>query len=136
MIELTSTPETLRDAVEERVRAEHEPAIQAEIERRMAAVEAALSGGIEPPPPPRKPRSDKGRPRAKAGEHVPDAREPGYVPPTVEERKGGWPDCTCGHPHAQHDGYTGCLHNGCACRSYHDSDPLGLEGYPQPEARQ
>lgn len=55
-----------RSAVEDRVRSEHEPAIQAEIDRRLAAVEAAVSGGVEPPPPPRKPRADKGKPRTKA----------------------------------------------------------------------
>ncbi|MBI4916851.1 MAG: hypothetical protein HY825_13470 [Acidobacteria bacterium] len=54
----------LRAVVGARVRAEHEPAITAEIDRRMAAVEAALAGGVEPPPPPRKPRSDRGTRRA------------------------------------------------------------------------
>lgn len=63
-------PNVMRQAVEARVRDEHEPIIQAEIDRRLAAVEAALAGKTQappPPPPPRRPRSDKGVSRRLGG---------------------------------------------------------------------
>jgi hypothetical protein len=67
-----------RTIVEERVRADMEPQIQAEIERRLEAVNAAMDGGKKraeaaTPRQPRAPRADKGMPRGKRSTAPPPA---------------------------------------------------------------
>lgn len=72
---ITIAVETLREVVEARVREEYEPQILAEVDRRQAAVEAALAGKLDrpaappapEPPKPRRARSDKGTRRARLG---------------------------------------------------------------------